>query len=98
MFKTTPAKTVVLGGQEVQIYEPPTILGPTDGVQFAGHAAKVVGNAVFATICRCGGGKLVNVIAEDEPDDHGFKRIIVKCYECKCTFMSAYPEGVEKGE
>ena len=92
MFSTNKARNITIGSQSIQVFDPPKISGPTDGIQFAGHMARVSGNAVFGETCRCGKDRLVNVIAEDEPDKAGCKRIVIKCYACGDTFASKYPE------
>jgi len=96
MFNINIPKSITIAGHNVELYEPPTVYGPTDGIQFAGLAARVADNAWFGDMCRCGNDRLTNIIAEDEADTNGRKLIILKCYSCKCMFMSEYPEAGAK--
>ena len=90
-----PIRTMKISGQDVEIYEPPTIYGPTDRIQFAEFAARVINHVKYGDMCSCGGDRLVNVVAEDDPDENGRKLIVVKCYSCNGMFMSEYPKGEE---
>lgn len=84
-----------VGGVDIQLINQTPIYGVTDSIHFATYAASVTGAATIGTECQCGGGPLSNIIAKEDGSVPN-PMVILKCYNCKKTFIAPQIREVRK--